>query len=166
MSSRRNRRHELDDLTRDQLLAVHHVMIAQTLRSQQADARHPNYRPMLREYQAAIRYDPELDWAYAELAWFHGVIRPEPETAALASDYARRAVELADEPTYRNVQACLRALRGDFFGARGAELESGKLGDASESEIGEKVLTHNADEIAHGARCSETQADYTAWGAP
>jgi hypothetical protein len=52
------------------------------------------------------------------------------------------------------------------LGRHRAELAPRRLNDASESEIGEKVLTRNADEIARGARCSETQADYTAWGAP
>jgi len=159
-------RHELENLSRDQIFGFHHALVAQGIRFRLAGKPDPDFAPMLKEFDAAIRADPDLDYPYDEIAWYHTVMRPDPQKAALALQYAQLAWALSDEPANANTLACIYAARGDFDRAAEIELPPNRLRNASESEIGNRVLATNADEIAHRKPCSETLADYTAWGAP
>lgn len=159
-------RHELENLTRSQIFGFHHALVAQGIRFRLAGKADPDFSGVVKAFEAAIREDPELDYPYDEIAWYYTVMRFDPEKKTLALQYAQRAWDLSDEPVNANTLACVHAARGDFETATRIEPPSNRLRNASEDAIGNRVAQQNAGEIARHKPCTETLADYTAWGAP
>lgn len=118
------------DMSRGDVMAQHHLIVAGTLRSLEAHEKHPDYTPSLREFERAIHDRP--DWAapYNALAWHYAVMAPDPAMRMTALRYALKAVALRKASDTSDTLACTWAALGDFDKAIATEPDpSGPLDD-------------------------------------
>ncbi len=154
-------RRELADLTDDEILSVHHVFVAQYLRAHEAKKARPSFSAMLKEFELAIRYDPNWAGPYNEIAWYHIAMRPRFEMQLTALRYALRAGRLSQQDAVRDTIACAWAGLGEFEKARRIEPDpDGPLDVTSDNADGRAAIRNDRDAMVHRRPCRDSIQSY------